>query len=183
MERMTRRGQAPVKKELVEASMSAFVFWMGTIAIGTCSSPTADGVFLCFLTCCSYCSCSQSDPSFPRPHSSSRPRDTCTPVEGEILEIWTTTLPCAHISPRCMSKKIDDERESALIKIPLDLHGFLNLRPGESGRMATVRVSDMPSVWEPRLWEHGERRGSTKGSVLQNDAIFKNDTTCSDHIT
>ena len=34
MERMTRRGQAPVKKELVEASMSAFVFWMGTIAIG-----------------------------------------------------------------------------------------------------------------------------------------------------
>ena len=112
------------------------------------SSPTADGVFLCFLTCCSYCSCSQSDPSFPRPHSSSRPRDTCTPVEGEILEIWTTTLPCAHISPRCMSKKIDDERESALIKIPLDLHGFLNLRPGESGRMATVRVSDMPSVWE-----------------------------------
>ena len=47
-----------------------------------------------------------------------------------------------------MSKKIDDERESALIKIPLDLHGFLNLRPGESGRMATVRVSDMPSVWE-----------------------------------
>lgn len=70
------------------------------------------------------------------------------PVEGEILEIWTTTLPCAHISPRCMSKKIDDERESALIKIPLDLHGFLNLRPGESGRMATVRVSDMPSVWE-----------------------------------
>ena len=54
----------------------------------------------------------------------------------------------AHISPRCMSKKIDDERESALIKIPLDLHGFLNLRPGESGRMATVRVSDMPSVWE-----------------------------------
>lgn len=47
-----------------------------------------------------------------------------------------------------MSKKIDDERESALIKIPLDLHGFLNLRHGESGRMATVRVSDMPSVWE-----------------------------------
>lgn len=47
-----------------------------------------------------------------------------------------------------MSKKIDDERESALIKIPLDLHGFLNLRPGESGRMATVRVSGVPSVWE-----------------------------------
>ena len=34
MERMTRRGQTPVKKELVEASMSVFVFWMGTIAIG-----------------------------------------------------------------------------------------------------------------------------------------------------
>lgn len=82
-----------------------------------------------------------------------------------------------------MSKKIDDERESALIKIPLDLHGFLNLRPGESGRMATVRVSDMPSVWEAETMGTRERRGSTKGSVLQNDAIFKNDTTCSDHIT
>lgn len=148
MERMTRRGQAPVKKELVEASMSAFVFWMGTIAIGYMlvansgwSLPLFPHMLLLllvfavgsvfstasfFLTAARYL------------HTRGR----------EILEIWTTTLPCAHISPRCMSKKIDDERESALIKIPLDLHGFLNLRPGESGRMATVRVSDMPSVWE-----------------------------------
>ena len=146
MERMTRRGQAPVKKELVEASMSAFVFWMGTIAIGYMlvansgwSLPLFPHMLLLllvfavgsvfstasfFLTAARYL------------HTRGR-RDP-----GNL------DLPCAHISPRCMSKKIDDERESALIKIPLDLHGFLNLRPGESGRMATVRVSDMPSVWE-----------------------------------
>lgn len=149
MERMTRRGQAPVKKELDRGIDERLRILDGddrhrlharrqqrmeSSFVSSHAAPIAR--------------CSQSDPSFPRPHSSSRPRDTCTPVEGEILEIWTTTLPCAHISPRCMSKKIDDERESALIKIPLDLHGFLNLRPGESGRMATVRVSDMPSVWE-----------------------------------
>ena len=148
MERMTRRGQAPVKKELVEASMSAFVFWMGTIAIGYMLVANSGWSLPLFPHSCSYCSCSQSDPSFPRPHSSSRPRDTCTPVEGEILEIWTTTLPCAHISPRCMSKKIDDERESALIKDTARSPRFSESAPWESGRMATVRVSDMPSVWE-----------------------------------
>ena len=120
MERMTRRGQAPVKKELVEASMSAFVFWMGTIAIGYMLVANS-GWSLPFvsLTCCPYCSCSQSDPSFPRPHSSSRPRDilhTRGRRDPGNLDDYPSLR--TYISPRCMSKKIDDERESALIKIP-----------------------------------------------------------------
>ena len=128
MERMTRRGQAPVKKELVEASMSAFVFWMGTIAIG-------------------YMLVANSGWSLPLfPHMLLL---LLVFAVGSVFSTASFFLTAArYISPRCMSKKIDDERESALIKIPLDLHGFLNLRPGESGRMATVRVSDMPSVWE-----------------------------------
>ena len=75
MERMTRRGQAPVKKELVEASMSAFVFWMGTIAIGYMlvansgwSLPLFPHMLLLLLV-------------FAVGSLLPRPRDTCTPVE------------------------------------------------------------------------------------------------------
>ena len=184
MERMTRRGQAPVKKELVEASMSAFVFWDGDdrhrymlVANSGWSLPLFPHMLLLLLVFA--VGSVFSTASFFL--TAARYLHTRGRRDPGNLDDYPS---CAHISPRCMSKKIDDERESALIKIPLDLHGFLNLAPwGERAGWRRCAYPTCRQSGKPRLWEHGERRGSTKGSVLQNDAIFKNDTTCSDHIT
>ena len=148
MERMTRRGQAPVKKELVEASMSAFVFWMGTIAIGymlVANSGWSLPLFphmLLLLLVFAVGSVFSTASFFLTAARYLHTRGRRDPGNLDDYPSLRTHIAQVH------EQENDDERESALIKIPLDLHGFLNLRPGESGRMATVRVSDMPSVWE-----------------------------------